>query len=610
MGGEGADKYSDSWALGEESPSRRPYEPLFPTFHKATARVVSMAGQRNIASLLTPGIAGSDTVTHYDICDCPGVIGLVALTIDDTPCRQTAPSCMLKEVQELLWEFDANATFMVTAEFVSGHEEDMVELLLDEHEFGNHAMYEAPCNLLEEEEFDKQLMEAEEIVEDLRRRARERMEPVQQPKPEPKAETTTCCCGLFSFAKKARAASSSQVKKRVSFTDLEAAEAATSSNSSSSSSVGQSRSIGAPAQESLELGPNSPLEALHRRLEELGEPTHGTQEECWERIFRAEVQVEEREEEDVEEVEELPDQDLIHADRDLIRADQDLLDGTADWDSDEDDEDTEQVHWFRAPGGIMSESMSRVVKRRGFTHVLGDCYANDPFVTDPEFIAGTMLENAMHGSILVIHMPERGFREYNLPALRLVLEGLRRRGLRAVTLSTLHRASRKVVYAKRLSDSWGLAPLYESEDLEEMGRPTNSEEDIDAASRIKAHGHRTKNAPTFLPDSPTKSPRPAEHLYRSSNIVKGTITGTVAIGSGAIDGVTGLITKPIEGAYDNGAVGFAAGIGEGLACVLSKPVDGVLEGTSQIVGGAAGTVRSVFVRRQSQAASKEILGLQ
>lgn len=96
------------------------------------------------------------------------------------------------------------------------------------------------------------------------------------------------------------------------------------------------------------------------------------------------------------------------------------------------------VRWFRAPHAKMSPAMRKVITRHGATHVLTDCYANDPWISDADFLARTMLDSALDGSVAVIHMPERGFREYNFQALRQFLEGLRDRQIRVVTLSALH----------------------------------------------------------------------------------------------------------------------------------------------------------------------------
>ena len=41
------------------------------------------------------------------------------------------------------------------------------------------------------------------------------------------------------------------------------------------------------------------------------------------------------------------------------------------------------------------------------------------------------------GSIIIMHMPERGFREHTLAAMAQLLAGLSERGLHVVTLSEL-----------------------------------------------------------------------------------------------------------------------------------------------------------------------------
>ena len=42
-------------------------------------------------------------------------------------------------------------------------------------------------------------------------------------------------------------------------------------------------------------------------------------------------------------------------------------------------------------------------------------------------------------------------------------------------------------------------------------------------------------------------------------------------------GVSGIITKPIEGAKEDGLAGFGKGIGKGLLGTVVKPVSGVVE---------------------------------
>ena len=99
------------------------------------------------------------------------------------------------------------------------------------------------------------------------------------------------------------------------------------------------------------------------------------------------------------------------------------------------------TRWFRAPHGRLSSTMSTVLADRGLINVMTDAYANDPHVPDPQYIAKTVLKAAQDGSIVLIHMPERHFRQWNIHALQLILEGLSQRQLRAVTVSTLFDAS-------------------------------------------------------------------------------------------------------------------------------------------------------------------------
>merc|ERR1711963_1075387 len=72
---------------------------------------------------------------------------------------------------------------------------------------------------------------------------------------------------------------------------------------------------------------------------------------------------------------------------------------------------TQPARWFRAPHADVSPEMHRVLVRHGFTNVLCDCFANDTVLTDPDVIAGALLSmvDCVGGSIVVIHVPERGF---------------------------------------------------------------------------------------------------------------------------------------------------------------------------------------------------------
>jgi len=96
-----------------------------------------------------------------------------------------------------------------------------------------------------------------------------------------------------------------------------------------------------------------------------------------------------------------------------------------------------EPRWFRAPHGRLSDTMLRTLEKHDLTHVMMDCYAEDPFVPDSRFVGRFLARHAQHGSIVLLHMPERGFREWNFEALDVLLTRLAKKGLRAVTVTEL-----------------------------------------------------------------------------------------------------------------------------------------------------------------------------
>jgi peptidoglycan/xylan/chitin deacetylase (PgdA/CDA1 family) len=101
------------------------------------------------------------------------------------------------------------------------------------------------------------------------------------------------------------------------------------------------------------------------------------------------------------------------------------------------------VKWFRAPHGKYTKLMEQGLERLDMYNVMCDVYAVDPVVEDGEWIAKSLAQQAKDGSIILIHMPERGFREYCLTALELLLENLcNQQGYHIVTVSELERISK------------------------------------------------------------------------------------------------------------------------------------------------------------------------
>lgn len=99
----------------------------------------------------------------------------------------------------------------------------------------------------------------------------------------------------------------------------------------------------------------------------------------------------------------------------------------------------QSLRWFRAPNGFLSPAMQRVLRKHSMLNAMVDAYAFDTDIPDADFIARNVLAAIQPGSVWLVHMPERGFREWNLRAMRLIMEGLKSRGLKSVTLSELDR---------------------------------------------------------------------------------------------------------------------------------------------------------------------------
>eukprot|EP00931_Biecheleriopsis_adriatica_P117864 TRINITY_DN93345_c0_g1_i1.p1 TRINITY_DN93345_c0_g1~~TRINITY_DN93345_c0_g1_i1.p1 ORF type:complete len:378 (+),score=35.48 TRINITY_DN93345_c0_g1_i1:68-1201(+) len=98
----------------------------------------------------------------------------------------------------------------------------------------------------------------------------------------------------------------------------------------------------------------------------------------------------------------------------------------------------EDVKWFRSPHGRYTRQMDSVLKKHGMTNVMCDTYASCPVVQDGEYIGNLLAQNAQPGGILLLHMPERGHREWCLQGLQVLLEGLQARNLCAITVGQLH----------------------------------------------------------------------------------------------------------------------------------------------------------------------------
>ena len=94
--------------------------------------------------------------------------------------------------------------------------------------------------------------------------------------------------------------------------------------------------------------------------------------------------------------------------------------------------------WYRAPFGALSDNMEEAINRHGMIHVLPDAFAHDTYIPDPKWIAKYILKKVKPGSIILIHMPEKGVREWNYKAIELVLKGLKEKKIKVLNLTEIN----------------------------------------------------------------------------------------------------------------------------------------------------------------------------
>lgn len=352
------------------------------------------AANLGLARELGPAI-DPKALCFYDAKRLPGTAGLVGLTIDDGPCHQGEPDkCMLKEVKELLAEFDAKATLFLCTDHVPPHDSDLIAFLSGGHEVANHCGADRPYSSESEQAFEAAFLESERVCEDLRRRASMTAAVNPTLHSAVSASISDCHSGIDGIdgASIAQRSLMVAVPAEGVASRLPGVEAASALEAPAAASTGEHL----PANFSP---PPRKVEAIDTAPSEHEREQRASSESTTSTLAVAEpvgVMLPPR-----------------------------------------------VAHWFRAPHADASPQMQQVLKRHGFTNVLCDSFANDTLLTNPEVIADGLLSmiDSTGGSIVVIHVPERGFREHNFEALRLLLSGLREKGLRATSLTALNKAA-------------------------------------------------------------------------------------------------------------------------------------------------------------------------
>ncbi len=95
---------------------------------------------------------------------------------------------------------------------------------------------------------------------------------------------------------------------------------------------------------------------------------------------------------------------------------------------------------YRPPFGFMAPSQARFVARAGYRSVLGDVYPEDTYRPGVDTIVRRVMTRLSGGSILILHDGSpfgEADRSQTVAALAVILESLRRSGLRGVSIAEL-----------------------------------------------------------------------------------------------------------------------------------------------------------------------------
>lgn len=97
----------------------------------------------------------------------------------------------------------------------------------------------------------------------------------------------------------------------------------------------------------------------------------------------------------------------------------------------------------------------------------------------------------------------------------------------------------------------------------------------DAMSKIT--GAVGKGVAALTMDEEYQKKRRLEKNKRPQDITEGIAQSGKDLVMGFYDGVTGVVTKPLEGAREDGVTGFMKGMGKGIIGVVARPASGVVD---------------------------------
>ncbi|EGG20963.1 vacuolar protein sorting-associated protein 13 family protein [Cavenderia fasciculata] len=83
--------------------------------------------------------------------------------------------------------------------------------------------------------------------------------------------------------------------------------------------------------------------------------------------------------------------------------------------------------------------------------------------------------------------------------------------------------------------------------------------------------------------------RKVHQSRKPKHIGEGLAMGGIGLGRGLFEGITGIVTKPVEGAKKGGFAGFAKGLAQGVVGVAIKPTAAVIDATTKATEGIRNT---------------------
>ncbi|XP_057221541.1 intermembrane lipid transfer protein VPS13A isoform X1 [Malurus melanocephalus] len=104
-----------------------------------------------------------------------------------------------------------------------------------------------------------------------------------------------------------------------------------------------------------------------------------------------------------------------------------------------------------------------------------------------------------------------------------------------------------------------------------------------AASRIT--GAMAKGVAAMTMDEDYQQKRREAMNKQPTGLREGITRGGKGLVSGFVSGITGIVTKPIRGAQEEGAAGFFKGVGKGLVGAVARPTGGIIDMASSTFQG-------------------------